>query len=127
MKLKSAACIIMGAAAIVLVPQFFLLLNFTINHEVKILSHLNNRVLKFTEPLNRTHPLQLLAIPSLDSISCLKSHLFKLVFSVLSDQLHLFLLRYLGCGGMRWVFDDDSRLFIYSFARRSTLLIFKCI
>ena len=117
----------MIAAAIVLIHDFFLLLNFPIHHEVEILSHLKNRVLKLAETLNWTHSLQLLSnVSSLDGISCLKSHLFKLALRVLSDQLHLFLLRYLGCGWFWWV-SYDRRFVIYSFVYRCTILIFICI
>jgi hypothetical protein len=118
----------MRAAAILLMHEFFLLLNFTIEHKVKILSHFNNRVLKLTEALNRTHPLQLLSsVPSLDSISSLESHLFKLALCVLTDQLHLFLLRYLRWSVVRCLFDDGW-LVIYSFVHHwSSILIFKCI
>jgi hypothetical protein len=45
---------------------------------------------------------------------------------VLSDQLHLFLLRYLGCGWF-WLVSYDRRFVIYSFVYRSTILIFICI
>jgi hypothetical protein len=118
----------MRAAAILLMHDFFLLLNFTIEHKVKILSHFNNRVLKLTEALNRTHPLQLLSsVPSLDSISSLESHLLKFALRVLTDQLHLFLLRYLRWSVVRCLFDD-GRLVIYSFVHNwSSILIFKCI
>jgi hypothetical protein len=112
----------MIASAIVLMHDFFLLLNFAIHHEVKILSHLNNGVLELAETLDRTHPLQLLSnVPYLHGISCLKSHLFKLALRVLSDQLHLFLLRYLGW--VRCIFQD-ARFVIYSFIHRSTILDF---
>ena len=115
----------MSAGAIVLIHDFFLLLHFPIHHEVEILSHLNNRVLKLTETLNWTHSLQLLSnISSLYGISCLKSHLFKLALRMLSDQLHLFLLRYLR---LLWSVFDGGRFVIYSFIRRSTILIFICI